>query len=155
MALRTRKFTLGNIGVTRTGATTMRGGAVGGVRVYGIQEAIAKLRLVDQTVSRDLGLIMFRGANFIKATSQELAPMKTGALKRSHFVEKKAPYVYNIVADTSRETDRSYAGYQEFGWHDRGGNWHEGQGFMRRAVAAGNAKVIGELNLLARKLELL
>lgn len=161
MALNTRKFTLGNIGSTRTGAVTMRGGLVAGVRVYGVQEAIAKLRLVDQTVRRDLGLMVFRNAHFVKNTSQELAPInKTssptrGALKRGHFVEKKAPYTYTVVVDTAREAGRSYAGYQEFGYHDRGGNWHEGRGFMRTATATGQAKLKADLSMLARKLELL
>lgn len=156
-----RSFSLATKGVTRTGADTMQGRLIGGIRVYGIPELQAKLRMVDQVIYRDLGLIMYRNAQFIKTRSVARAPINKrqsptrGALKRSHYVEKKAPYTYNIVADTSEETGRDYAGYQEHGFHDRGGNWHPGRKFMVEALREGRQEAQTALGRLARKIELL
>lgn len=150
----TRSFTLQRIGQTAYGAQTMRGGVTGGIRVVGLPELIAKLKLVGQVAQRDLGLILYRGAQTSKTAAQAAAPVKTGVLKRGHRLEKAGPYTWNLVVDTE-EAGRSYAGYQEFGYHDRGGNWHEGRGFVRAGVAEGNAQVQGELVALARKLEML
>lgn len=156
-----RGFTLPRIGRTRTGAETMAGGVSAGVRVVGAKELVLKLRAVGQLAQRDMGLILYQAAKTTKETSQTLAPVNKresptrGALKRGHIMEKAASYTWNVWVDTASETGRDYAGYQEFGYHDRGGNWHEGRYFMRRGTAAGTQVAKKGLAVLARKLEAL
>jgi hypothetical protein len=140
---------------TRTGALTMRGGVRAGV--YGTKAALAKLKLIEQTAYRDLGLILYRAAKQGEQVAKANAPIgDTGILQRSIHLEKKGPYLYQIVASTQDEgADREYAGYQEFGWTDRGGIWHEGRGFMRAGVQEARDSASKGIALLRLKLEAL
>lgn len=148
-----RGFTLPRIGTARAGALTNKSGVGAGIRIVGDDALILRLRTMGQIAQREMGLILYQASKVIKDTSRDLAPEKTGALKRGHIMEKAGPYTYNVWADTHSETGRDYGGYQEFGYHDRGGNWHEGRRFMRRGTAAGTQVARAKLVALARKLE--
>lgn len=157
---RARGFTLGRIGIARAGAQTPVSAAHAGIRIVGKEALIAKFRAIDNMAQLRLGQIMRRGAMTLKKTSQANAPINKrresptrGALKAGHHVAKVAPYTWTVWVDTASETGRDYAGYQEFGYYDRGGNWHEGRGFMRAANAVATAQTNAELAVLARQLE--
>lgn len=104
-----------------TGVTGIRGGGIGGgVRVLGIDTAIAELRGVDAAVRLKLGLLMYQAAKDTEAAAKGNIHNVTGNLSEGTQAQKLGPYTWNVSSSSldggvSEKNDKEYAPYVEFG----------------------------------------
>lgn len=138
-------------GATRAGGISSAAGARSTVKIYGVPEALAKLVQVRQVVYRDIGLIIYRGAqNTVKIAKTKITP-HSGNLQKGIKAEKRGAYTWAITASSvDGGSNREYAGYVEFGTSKM-----TPRPYLRPALAESRKGVVRDLNLLARKLEVL
>lgn len=116
--------------------------------VTGVDEIVRQLKRVGKAPAKVLTTATKKGANIIRSQAKSDAPKNTGALKRSIKIKsekrKTGKKVYQIkfigdnLAKVSKSGKRSfYPVSQEYGWTDKNGKRHLGDGkkFLRNALS--------------------
>lgn len=80
-------------------------------------------------------------ANAIISEARPVTPVDTGRLKSDYHVSEMTSNTITVVTDPTDDRGRNYAAAQEYGWHDRGGRFHQGRFFMDHGVKTGGSKV--------------
>ena len=100
---------------------------------------VIKVRNLDKCIKKfqniqgiDLSDPIRTGTEIVQEEAQKLAPKDTGILYTSIARYPLHGNSYNLGGMVYTPTE--YAIYQEFGFTDRGGNFHEGVHFMSRAL---------------------
>lgn len=127
-------------------------GSIISYKVIGAPELIAKFRAINQIAARDLGLIMFRSAQFMVKTAIANCPVITGNLASSIKAGKLGVYSWEVTASSlegniPEKNTKEYANFVEEGTSKMAGRW-----FMKRAFAATEPFTNSQVAILAAKL---
>lgn len=140
-------------GVPKAGAG---GGVFSNVRVFGVQEALIKLGLVNKIARIELGVLSRKTAALMYERAQANVPVVTGNLKSGISIAKGGPYAWMVAAESTAGSDpagvgknqKEYAGYVEFGTSKMAPRFFMTTAF-RETLPAANAGLVE----IARRLE--
>lgn len=135
------------------------------VKIVGVPQAIAKLRLLGSVAARDTGLIVFRAAQRTKTRAQEIVHSSgnpystdyayTNALRDGIKLAAGGragglgSYTQMVTASsTDGGADREYAAFEEFGTYKA-----PAHPYLQPAAAEQGAVMAAELRALAYRLE--
>ena len=145
------------LGRTVTGAPKfVTGGSVRGtMRVYGVKEAIARMKLVGRVAGLETGGLVYRKAQRTRTLAQEYCPVITGNLKTGIKISKISLYGWAVTAssmdgDNAEKNKKEYAAYPEFG-----SSHNEPKFYMTRAFNDEVSTLRAELRGLAKSLEMI
>lgn len=128
--------------------------------VTGVKELDATLRMMPVRLQRKLSKDACRVAckEIVLPDAQRDVPVDSGELESSLIVKTMKRYRDKSKTSRSRsgetligwqvttkygmfEGDTFYGGFQEYGWRDKWGNFHEGTPFLRPALWSNAAKI--------------
>jgi HK97 gp10 family phage protein len=135
----------------KVGSTQAVRGAAG-VRVYGIEETVARLSRINTVTRIEIGFLMKGAAAEIEHLAIEKAPEATGNLKASIQASQVGPYTHIVVADTTlgpvpEKNYYEYAGYVEFGTSKM-----DARPFMAPAAEEVEPMVMAEIHRIAARI---
>lgn len=141
----------------RTGGLIGKGGGAGnitgGVRVYGVTEALAKLKGVDSVVRLNLGAMLSQAATFVEARAKSYVPVLTGNLQSGIQKQRVASYTWDVTA-SSQDGGNSDKNWYEYAPFVEGGTSKmAGSFFMARAFDEVKPLVAVELKAMAARLQ--
>jgi hypothetical protein len=94
----------------------------------------ANLQRMYKTLPENAERAMDKALNAGVRKAKSLAPVKTGKLKKSikkgRLVRGTGRISGTFTAYAENKSGKDYSQYQEGGFTDRAGNWHEGKRFM-------------------------
>ncbi len=122
------------------------------VRFDGVEGLLTALREMEPKAARKVTRQGLRaGANLVKREAQALAPVASGATRKSIKARagKRRKNVYSINAFAGGERffhgDTFYAGFVEYGFQHRGGGRVEEQPFIRPAYDNNEEQIAREI----------
>lgn len=123
------------------------------MRVYGVNEAVAKFRLVGGFASRRVGYIVYATAQRVRTVGRQLVPKKSRNLEAGIQLVKAGPYNWGVVASSrmgnvSEKNQKEYAGFVEHGTSKMAA-----RPFMRPAATQARVYAASQFQLLAREIE--
>lgn len=101
----------------------------------GVQKMLTKMRIeVPEKIVEAVDEALYAGISSAKF----LAPKDTHKLEDSIWIDEKPKNEGNVVSGSYKALARNkkghnYGYYQETGWKDRGGTYHEGKYYMERS----------------------
>lgn len=141
----------------RTGGLIGRAGGAGSirssVRVYGVPQAIAKMKGVDGAIRLDLGQLMVAAAKFIEKRAKEYVPKLTGNLESGIKLQKIASYSYNVTASSRDGDNPDKNSYEYAPFVEKGTSHMAGRFFMQRAFEDVKPLVAVEMKVLKARIE--
>lgn len=127
------------------------GGAFLGFKVFGVAEAIAKLRLAGSIVALELGNATYQAARHTYYKAKELVPVVTGDLHNGIQIHKHGLYHWGVTASSQDGgSDREYASYVEYGTSKMAP-----RPYLRPAATEANKVLLTRIAALRVKLEAL
>lgn len=85
-------------------------------------------------------------------SAKYLVPIKTGKLKRGIYkdepTKKEGDLITGSYCAEAYRKEHNYGFYQEAGWTDRAGNYHEGKYYMKRSKVKAEKVFIKKCNQL-------
>lgn len=124
------------------------------VRVVGIPQLLAKLRLVGSVARLELGLMNAGAAQMMFRLAQAYCPVRTGNLRSGIKVGKLGSYSWQVSAASTDggvggKNNKEYAAFVENGWSGH----PQGAFFMRRAWDETSVVARSDLQIIARKIQ--
>lgn len=148
----------GGVGLTRRGVPGGHG-VVSNVRVFGVEECLIKLGLVNKVARIHLGYLAHASAENVAERAREniYKPGNTGNLASGTKAEQEGPYMWTVTSssmegDVAEKNSYEYASYVEFGTSTTGTDYPS-FAYMTRAYNETLPEVVAALKIIGETLE--